>query len=245
MSRALLKFVRVSPNKARLVAREVQGMNAELALAALEFMPNKAARIISKVIASAVANGDFEPEEVVISSCRVDKAAVMKRWRPRARGTASRILKPTAHILVEVGTPVAGEAPEKPAAKKETKKAAKKPAAKKEAAKPAAKKAAAPKAETAKAAPKKETAAKTETAAKAAPKKAAAKSTEKGDDLTKVAGIGKVYAGKLNDEGIFTYEDIVKMTEAQIATMEEKYTFKGDFKDSIADAKNFVNGKDA
>ncbi len=105
MSKALLKFVRVSPNKARLIAREVQGMNAELALASLEFMPNKAAGIISKVIASAVANGDFEPEEVVITSCRVDKAAVMKRWRPRARGTASRILKPTAHILVEVAEP--------------------------------------------------------------------------------------------------------------------------------------------
>ena len=102
MSRAVLKFTRVAPDKARMIAREVQGMNAELALASLEFMPNKAARIISKVIASAVANGDFEPEEVVISSCRVDKAAVMKRWRPRARGTASRILKPTAHIMVTV-----------------------------------------------------------------------------------------------------------------------------------------------
>ena len=103
MSRALLKFVRVSPTKARLIAREVQGMNAELALASLEFMPNKAAGIISKVIASAVANGEYEPEEVTITSCRVDKAAVMKRWRPRARGTASRIIKPTAHIFVEVG----------------------------------------------------------------------------------------------------------------------------------------------
>ena len=102
MSRALLKYTRVAPNKARMIAKEVQGMNAELALASLEFMPNKAARLISKVIASAVANGDFEPEEVVITSCRVDKAASMKRWRPRARGTASRILKPTAHIMVEV-----------------------------------------------------------------------------------------------------------------------------------------------
>jgi len=102
MSRAVLKFTRVSPTKARLIAREVQGMNAELALASLEFMPNKAAGIISKVIASAVANGEFEPEEVVITSCRVDKAAVMKRWRPRARGTANRILKPTSHITVEV-----------------------------------------------------------------------------------------------------------------------------------------------
>jgi large subunit ribosomal protein L22 len=102
MSRALLKFSRVSPTKARLVAKEIQGMNAELALASLEFMPNKAAKIISKVIASAVANGDFEPEEVVITSCRVDKGSVMKRWRPRARGTATRILKPTSHILVIV-----------------------------------------------------------------------------------------------------------------------------------------------
>jgi len=102
MSRALLKFVRVSPTKARLVAREVQGMNAELALASLQFMPNKAAKVISGVIASAVANGDYEPEEVVITSCRVDRASYMKRWRPRARGTATRILKPTSHILVEV-----------------------------------------------------------------------------------------------------------------------------------------------
>jgi len=102
MSRALLKFSRVSPTKARLIAKQIQGMNAELAMASLEFMPNKAAKIISKVIASAVANGDFEPEEVVITSCRVDKASVMKRWRPRARGTATRIIKPTSHILVEV-----------------------------------------------------------------------------------------------------------------------------------------------
>ncbi len=102
MSRALLKFVRVSPTKARLVAREVQGMNAEHAIAALEFMPNKAASVISGVIASAVANGGFEPEEVVVTSCRVDRASYMKRWRPRARGTATRILKPTSHILVEV-----------------------------------------------------------------------------------------------------------------------------------------------
>jgi large subunit ribosomal protein L22 len=102
MSKAILKFIRLSPTKARLITREVQGMNAELALASLEFMPNKAAGIIAKVIASAVANGDFEPEEVEIISCRVDKGPVLKRFRPRARGSASRILKPTSHIMVEV-----------------------------------------------------------------------------------------------------------------------------------------------
>ncbi|MDD2837557.1 MAG: 50S ribosomal protein L22 [Sulfuricurvum sp.] len=102
MARALLKFVRVSPTKSRLIAREVQGMNAEQALAALEFTPNKAARIIAKVVASAVANSGNEAEDCVITSCRVDNGPVLKRFTQRARGTASGIRKPTAHILVEV-----------------------------------------------------------------------------------------------------------------------------------------------
>ncbi len=123
MSTATLKFIRLSPTKARLVAREVQGMNAEMALAALEFMPNKAAGIISKVIASAVANGEYEPEEVTILSCRVDKGPVLRRFRPRARGSASRILKPTAHIFVEVGT--VSEEKKKAAPAKAEKKSAK------------------------------------------------------------------------------------------------------------------------
>lgn len=102
MSKAILKFIRLSPTKARLIAREVQGMNAEVALASLEFMPNKAAKIISKVIASAVANGNYEADEVVISSCRVDKGSVLKRFKPRARGRATPIRKPTSHVFVEV-----------------------------------------------------------------------------------------------------------------------------------------------
>ncbi len=102
MGKSTLKFIRLSSTKARLISREVQGMNAELALASLEFMPNKAARIIAKVIASAVANGGFEPEEVIISSCRVDRGPVLKRFRPRARGRATPIRKPTSHIFVEV-----------------------------------------------------------------------------------------------------------------------------------------------
>jgi large subunit ribosomal protein L22 len=102
MARALLKFIRVSQIKSRLIAREIQGMNAEEALAALEFTPNKAAKIISKVVASAVANSGSEAEDCTITSCRVDNGPVLKRFRPRARGMASGIRKPTAHILVEV-----------------------------------------------------------------------------------------------------------------------------------------------
>ncbi len=70
-------------------------------------------------------------------------------------------------------------------------------------------------------------------------------STQESDDLTKIVGIGKVYQGKLNTEGIFTYEDVANMTEEQIQLMEEKYTFKGDFKDSIADVKKIIADKKA
>ncbi|EAI2682710.1 50S ribosomal protein L22 [Campylobacter jejuni] len=102
MSKALIKFIRLSSTKARLIAREVQGMNAELAMASLKFMPNKGAKYIANAISSAVANGGFEANEVIVKSCRVDAAAVLKRFRPRARGSASRIRKPTSHILLEV-----------------------------------------------------------------------------------------------------------------------------------------------
>jgi large subunit ribosomal protein L22 len=102
MSKAVLKFIRLSPTKARLIAKEIQGMNAEEALAKLEFMPNKAAGIIAKVVASAVANGGYDANEVVITSCRIDRGPYLKRFRPRARGMASKIQKPTAHIFVEV-----------------------------------------------------------------------------------------------------------------------------------------------
>lgn len=103
MSKALIKFIRLSPTKARLIARQVQGMNAELAMASLKFMPNKAAKYIANAVSSAVANGGFEANEVQVLSCRVDAGAVLKRFQPRARGSASRIRKPTSHILVEVG----------------------------------------------------------------------------------------------------------------------------------------------
>lgn len=102
MSRALLRYIRLSPTKARLIAREIQGMNAELALATLEFTPNKAARIIYKVLASAVANGNYDAQNVFVKSCRVDAGPVLRRMTPKARGRGAPIRKPTSHILVEI-----------------------------------------------------------------------------------------------------------------------------------------------
>ena len=73
---------------------------------------------------------------------------------------------------------------------------------------------------------------------KAAPKAEAAE--KKGDDLTKIAGVGKVYAGKLNDEGFYTFSDVANMTDEQINVMEEKYSFKGNFRDAVASAKELA-----
>lgn len=102
MSKAILKYIRLSPTKARLIAREIQGMNAELALATLEFTPNKAAKVIYKVIASAVANGGYDAQSVVVKSCRVDAGPVLRRMTPKARGRGAPIRKPTSHVMVEV-----------------------------------------------------------------------------------------------------------------------------------------------
>ena len=127
MSKALLKYIRLSPIKARLIAREIQGMNAELALATLEFAPNKAARVIYKVLASAIANGSYDAQSVIVKSCRIDAGPVLRRMSPRARGRANMIRKPTAHILVEVATKSEIEAQK--AKDKESKKAITKPKA--------------------------------------------------------------------------------------------------------------------
>ena len=102
MSKAILKYIRLSPTKARLIAREIQGMNAELALATLEFTPNKAAKVIYKVIASAVANGSYDAQSVIVKSCRVDAGPVLRRMTPKAIGRGAPIRKPTSHVMVEV-----------------------------------------------------------------------------------------------------------------------------------------------
>ena len=68
----------------------------------------------------------------------------------------------------------------------------------------------------------------------------AAADIAEGDDLTKIKGIGKVYQEKLNAEGFYTYDDVANMTDEQIQSMEEKYSFKGDFKEAVASAKELA-----
>lgn len=105
-TKAVAKYVRISPQKTRLVADVVRGMDADTAITTLRFMPKKAARILRKVIESAVANADqtdsIDVDTLYIKEIQINGGPMMKRFRPRAQGRATRILKRTSHITVVV-----------------------------------------------------------------------------------------------------------------------------------------------
>lgn len=103
---AKLRFARISPQKARLVADQVRGMGVEQALDLLKFERKKGARMIHKVLESAIANAEHnegaDVDELSISAVMVDEGPTLKRIKPRARGSADRINKRTSHITVRV-----------------------------------------------------------------------------------------------------------------------------------------------
>ncbi len=101
---ARLKMARISPQKARLVADQVRGLEVEKALEVLTFSPKKAARIVKKVLESAIANAEnnegADIDELKVSTIYVDQGPVFKRIQARAKGRANRIVKRTSHITV-------------------------------------------------------------------------------------------------------------------------------------------------
>ncbi len=103
---AVARFVRVTPQKARRVAALVRGADVDSALATLQFAPQAASEVFYKLVQSAVANAtsteDLDRANLVVSKVLVDEGPTMKRWRPRAKGAANRILKRTSHITVVV-----------------------------------------------------------------------------------------------------------------------------------------------
>lgn len=105
-ARATAKTVRVSPRKSRLVIDLIRGKSVGEAVSILKFSPNKAAGIIEKVLMSAVANAennfDLDVEDLVISEAFINEGPTMKRFRPRAKGSASPINKRTSHVTVVV-----------------------------------------------------------------------------------------------------------------------------------------------
>jgi len=104
--KAVAKWVRMSPRKARLVVEHIRGRSVPEARTVLAFTQRAAAREIEKVLSSAVANAEANHnlvgDELVVSAAYVDEGPVMKRWRARARGRAARIHKPTCHITVKL-----------------------------------------------------------------------------------------------------------------------------------------------
>lgn len=100
------KTVRVTPRKARLALDMVRGKSVEEALAILEFTPNKSAKAVYKVVKTAAAdathNFQLNENDLYIKACYADEGIVMKRFMPRAKGSASGIMKRTSHITVIV-----------------------------------------------------------------------------------------------------------------------------------------------
>jgi large subunit ribosomal protein L22 len=104
-SRAVAKYMRISPQKVRKLAFTVKGKRVGDGIDILKFMPQKATKMVLKVINSAVANASLKDENVdvddlFIKNIYVDQGPTLKRFRARARGRGTRILKRTSHITV-------------------------------------------------------------------------------------------------------------------------------------------------
>ena len=101
-----LTFIRITPQKARLVADQVRGKPVDRALEILNFSPKKGANIIKKVLESAIANAEHNEgadiDELKVSKIFVDDGPTHRRFQARAKGRASKILKRSSHITVEV-----------------------------------------------------------------------------------------------------------------------------------------------
>ena len=110
-AKAIAKFVRVAPRKARLVADLVRGKKVSEARAMLQFTQKGAAPLVGKLLASAVANAEsvaaerderIDSDEMIISDIQVQDGPTMRRFQPSARGRAGRIRKRSSHISMEI-----------------------------------------------------------------------------------------------------------------------------------------------
>ena len=123
ISKAIARYIRISPRKTRQVISLIKGKNPRKGLAILANTKKRSARCVAKVLKSAIANlgerADIKQEDLYISRIIVDGGPSLKRFRPRAMGRATPVLKRTSHITVELDrkTPKLKPAPPKPKAK--------------------------------------------------------------------------------------------------------------------------------
>jgi large subunit ribosomal protein L22 len=106
-TRAVLRGVRLSADKGRLVADLIRGKKVDQALNTLNFTQKKAADIIKKVLESAIANAEHNDgadiDELRVKTIHVEQGATLKRSGARAKGRGARLVKPTCHVYVTVG----------------------------------------------------------------------------------------------------------------------------------------------
>ena len=219
--RSIYKFARVSPLKARDVAREIQGIAVSDALDILNFTPRKAAQLIGKTLRSAIANAennhDIFADDLVVKEATVGDGPSFRRFKPRARGSAAPIKKRTCHIRIIVSDEI--ELPER-GAKNDSKPKPKSKPKKKADPKPAE--------------DRKEPA--EEEAASAIPE--GSKVDEKlglvyesapsdADDLKEISGVGPELESKLNGFGVYRFAQIADWNADQIAAFDDLLDFKG------------------
>jgi large subunit ribosomal protein L22 len=105
-AKAVIRHVRMSPRKMRIVADLVRGKRVDDAMNLLRLMPKKAAVVIRKLLVSAVANAEHQGEQDVdaleVKKCSIDNGPILKRWMPRAMGRANRVQHRTSHVTIEV-----------------------------------------------------------------------------------------------------------------------------------------------
>ena len=103
---AKVNYVRITPRKVKIVLDLVRGKSVDEALAILQFTPNHASNAIAKVVKSAAANAthnfNLDHDALYVKACYADEGITLKRFMPRAKGSASQILKRTSHITVVV-----------------------------------------------------------------------------------------------------------------------------------------------
>jgi large subunit ribosomal protein L22 len=106
-AQAVLRNLRISPQKLNLVATMIRGMDAEKALAALTFSRRRISGDVKKAVQSAIANAEnnhqLDVDRLYVKEASVGKALTMRRFRPRARGRMGRIRKPFSHLTIVVG----------------------------------------------------------------------------------------------------------------------------------------------
>ena len=106
-AKAIVRYTRMSPRKARIVANMIRGKDVDEAMAILRFQERKAARIMRKLLVSAIANAhtnhSLEVDNLVVKEVLVDGGPIQKRWLPRAMGRANRMNRRTTHVTIVVG----------------------------------------------------------------------------------------------------------------------------------------------